>query len=126
MLVRQRMISKTILLEWIRNMDPKHQQKLENITLSSGAELLTIEEEAKIKAYLGVFFGEYEIKLLNKLRADCNGLRGEKPCDGCPSKILISFGLARFDNGRGEKLLKATKFAFYEEVLYLLGVIRRF
>jgi hypothetical protein len=107
-------------------MDPKYQQKLEDITLSSGIDFLTLEEETKIKGFLSTILREDELTLLRKLMSNCNGIEWERPIQECPSQVLIGLRLARYDCGRGERLLKATKFAFLPQIQYLIGLTRSY
>lgn len=126
MITRQRLISKWSINEWLCAMDPSLSPNIDRVIGQVDGDYLSIEAEGKLKEIINRLIGEDERELLNKLRNSCNGIGWERPADGCPSKILIRLGLARWDGGRGEKLLKATKFAFYEEILYLTGITKTY
>jgi hypothetical protein len=105
-------------------MSSKYRSILEKLISQEG--LLTLDKETKIKQFLSTVLREDELTLLRKLISDCNGIWWERPIQGCPSQTLISLGLARYDCGRGEKLLKATKFAFLPQIQYLIGLTRSY
>ncbi len=101
-------------------------QEIVEEAISTDRDHISLEEERKIKDTLRRYLGQDCVQLLQKLRSDCNGLKWGKPQQGCPSQRLISLGLARYDNGGGESLLKATRLAFQEEVLFLIGITRTY
>jgi len=124
MLTQQRLIGTTLLIEWAGSMSAQYRDRVER--LIPAEDLISLEKETHIKSFLATLISEDELKLLMTLLNDSNGKRWEPPVDGCPSKILINLGLARYDCGRGERLLKATKFAFLPQIQYLIGLTRSY
>jgi len=124
MLTQQKLIGVTTLTEWTQIMSDKYRSRVENLIPSR--EYISIVEETHIKSFFSKIIGKDELKLLRKLMTDCNGIKWETPVDGCPSKNLIDLGLARFDCGKGERLLKATRFAFYHQIQFLIGLVNKY
>lgn len=121
-LTKQRLIPFVDLSKWLEEMSPYYREKIEKAVGSSL--LLNLNQETEIKDTLRL--SRDACNLLRKLLNDSNGLKWKSPTNGCPSQELISKGLARYDTGRGENLLKPTKWAFDERVQFLVGIINHF
>lgn len=120
MLTRQNLIPLTIIEEWLEHMSPATRASIENLLIDNNGDCLTLDSETKIKGISAL--DKHAKKLLEKLIQDCNGIRWKEPAPESPSQKLISLALARYDRGKGERLLKATKFAFSPEIQYLIGL----
>lgn len=123
MLIKQRLISYAIIQEWVESMkNSKLKTTIQEILLGSENDFLSLNKEAKIKMAIGNIISTDERELARRLITSENGLEWDWPTDGCPSKKLILAGLARYDCRHGERLLKATKFLFYPEIQFLIGI----
>jgi hypothetical protein len=123
MITRQKLIKRGLIQEWASKMCPSLREEiLKIIEVRYTDAFLNLHEEMKIKKVLNL--NSDEISLLKKLLNDCNGLPWGQPSYGCPSKTLVDLALARFDAGRGESLLKATKYAFDPSIQFLIGMVR--
>ncbi len=126
MIVRQKLISISLLQLWIEQISsPVVKQRIQETlwkASNEGREYINLEEEAALKQIVRSQLDSDCLRLLEQLMKDCNGLNWQPPTPGCPSHKLVSMGLARYDGGRGERLLKATKHAFQREILFLIGL----
>jgi len=124
MITRQRFISVYLILEWARAMEKGQGARVEQLLDPKNGDFLSLASEDSLKKIAKL--SKDQIKLVSRLINDCNGIKWEKPTGFCPSKRLEDLAIARFDDGNGENLLKATKFAFLPEIQYLIGLTKSY
>ena len=124
MLTRQKLIGEMLIRQWSDSMCKSYSITIQNILDFCYEGFLSLQVETKIKKI--VRLSEDEKKLLIKLLQDRNGIRWPRPTPGCPSKRLEDLALARWNGEKRENLLKASKFSFYPEIQYLVGLTKVF